>query len=157
MATGAGNTRVRSDWSGGDLVFYDRASGVEIKRIGAGRTTQLAAAAVGVVTAGTISGTTNAGAAPTVTVTDCTDLRGSFLLNPVTGGGGQTAGKVATVRYATPLPVTPACVVINVTNETDGTVVAGFGVLAADVNGFDIYTALLVTAKAYRVFYNVYL
>lgn len=148
---------VTSRFTGGDLVFYDKTTGTEVRRIPAGRTTQLTAAAVGVTTAGTISGTTNAGAAPTVTVTDCTDLRGNFLLNPVTGGGGQTAGKVATVRFATALPVTPAAVVITVANETDTVVLASAGALALDVNGFDLYTSLLTTAKAYRVQYVVYL
>lgn len=148
---------VKSAFESGDLVFRDRATGTEIRRVAGGQTTQLTGAAVGVTTAGTISGTTSAGAAPTVTIGDCTNLRGNFLLNPVTGGGGQTAGKVATVRFTAALPVTPAAVVLTVTNETDAVVVAGAGPLALDANGFDIYTPLLVTAKAYRVYYHVYL
>lgn len=148
---------VTSRYSGGDLVFYDRASGTEIRRIPAGQTTALTGGAVGVTTAGTISGTTSAGAAPTVTIGDCTNLRGNFLLNPVTGGGSQAAGKTCTVRFTAALPVTPAAVVLTVTNETDAVVVAGAGPLALDANGFDIYTPVLVTAKAYRVYYVVYL
>lgn len=148
---------VTSRFSNGDLVFYDKVAGTEIRRVASGQVTQLTAAAVGVTTAGTISGTTSAGAAPTVTVTDCTNLRGSFLLNPVTGGGAQAAGKTATVRFTAALPVTPAAVSLIVTNETDAVVVAGCGVLALDANGFDIYTPALTTAKAYRVYYVVYL
>ncbi len=150
----SGNTKVRSDWVGGDLVFYDRTNNNEVYRIPA-RGTQLTAGAVGVVTAGTISGTTSAGANPTVTVTDCTDMRGSFLLNPVTGGGAQAAGKTATVRFTSAFATAPSSVVLTVVNETDGTVVAGAGALALDVNGFDVYTPLLTTAKAYRVYYHV--
>jgi len=149
-----GNAKVRSDWVGGDLVFFGKTSGLEVYRI-PDRGAQLVAAAVGVVTAGTISGTTAAGAAPTVTVTDCTDMRGNFLLNPVTGGGGQSAGKTATVRFTSAFTVAPAAVVLTVVNETDSAVVAGAGALALDVNGFDVYTPLLVTAKAYRVYYHV--
>lgn len=147
---------IKSAFESGDLVFRDRATGTEIRRLPAGQTTQLTAGAVGVTTAGTISGTTAAGAAPTVTIGDCTALRGNFLLNPVTGGGAQAAGKVATVRFPTTLPITPASVVLTVVNETDGTVVAGAGALALAATGFDIYCPVLTTAKAYRVYYTVY-
>jgi hypothetical protein len=152
-----GMALVKSAFESGDLVFRDRVTGTEIRRIPGGQTTQLTAGAVGVTTAGTISGTTSAGAAPTVTIGDCTNLRGNFLLNPVTGGGSQAAGKVATVRFTAALPVTPACVVISIADETDSTATITAGVLAADANGFDIYSTILVTAKAYRVFYHVYL
>lgn len=148
---------VTSRFSGGDLVFYDKVAGTEVRRIPGGQVTQLTAGAVGVTTAGTISGTTNAGAAPTVTIGDCTNLRGNFLLNPVTGGGAQSAGKVATVRFTAALPVTPAAVQLTLANETDSTAPITYGVLALDANGFDIYASLLVTAKAYRIFYLVYL
>ena len=152
-----GFANVKSSFESGDLVFRDKVTGTEIRRIAAGQVTQLTAAAVGVTTAGTVSGTTSAGAAPTVTIGDATNLRGNFLLNPVTGGGSQAAGKVCTVRFTAALPVTPAAVVLTVTNETDSVVVAGAGPLALDANGFDIYTPVLTTAKAYRVHYIVYL
>lgn len=147
---------IKSGFESGDLVFRSKSTGTEVRRI-ADRTVQLTGAAVGVTTAGTISGTTSAGAAPTVTIGDCTDLRGNFLLNPVTGGGGQAAGKVATVRFTSALPVTPAAVVITLANETDATAPITYGVLALDANGFDIYASLLVTAKAYRIYYHVWL
>lgn len=148
---------IKSAFESGDLVFRSRTSGSEIRRI-ADRTTALTAGAVGVTTAGTISGTTAAGAAPTVTVTDCTDLRGNFLLNPVTGGGAQAAGKVATVRFTSALPVTPAAVTLSMANETDSTAAIVVAALALDANGFDIYVGTaLTTAKAYRIYYHVWL
>lgn len=145
---------VKSAFESGDLVFRDKTTGSVINRVAA-RTTQLTGAAVSTTTAGNISGTTNAGAAPTITIGDCTDLRGNFLLNPVTGGGSQAAGKVATVRFTSALPATPASVVLVATNETDSVVAVVFGVLALDANGFDIYAAALTSAKAYRIYYTV--
>jgi hypothetical protein len=117
---------------------------------------QLTAGAVGVTTVGTISGTTNAGASPTVTVTDCTDQRGSFLLNPVTGGGAQAAGSVATVKFLKEYGRTPI-VVVNLINETDGTstIVASPGTVTGA--GFTVFVGTaLTTAKAYRVNYLVF-
>jgi hypothetical protein len=118
--------------------------------------TQLTAGAVGVTTAGTISGTTAAGAAPTVTVTDATDRAGNFLLNPVTGGGAQAAGKVATIRFVTPYAVVPSAVVVSGMNETDSTAAENFAASVPTVAGFDLYTGTaLTTAKAYRIQYQV--
>jgi hypothetical protein len=126
--------------------------GHEVKDTGA---TQLTAGAVSTSAAGTISGTTNAGAAPTVTITDCTDRRGTFLLNPVTGGGAQAAGEVALVRYAKPYPAAPV-VLVTIENETDGTTSQVVSAVDSTVDGFDIeVSAVLVTAKAYRVQYLV--
>lgn len=149
---------VTSRMVGGDLVFYDKTTGTEVRRIAAQHTTQLTAGAVGVTTAGTISGTTSAGAAPTVTIGDATDIRGNFLLNPVTGGGGQAAGNVATVRFTSALPVTPAAVSLSMANETDSTAAIVVAALALATTGFDIYVGTaLTTAKAYRIYYHVYL
>lgn len=117
--------------------------------------TQLTAGAVSTSAAGTISGTTSAGAAPTVTITDCNDRRGSFLLNPVTGGGAQAAGQVALVRFAKPYPRVPI-VVLNGLNETDSTATIVFAASVATVAGFDVFVGTaLTTAKAYRVQYRV--
>lgn len=116
--------------------------------------TQMAAGAVGVVTAGTISGTTNAGAAPTVAITDCTDRRGSFTLSPVTGGGAQAAGVTATVRFNSEYGDAPAGVLVNVVNETDQTAVAA-GATLLTAAGFGVMTTILTTAKVYRVNYVV--
>lgn len=117
--------------------------------------TQLAAAAVGTTTAGTIAGTTSAGAAPTVTVTDCTDRSGSFLLNPVTGGGAQAAGQVATVRFVKEYAHIPK-VTISLMNETDSTATHAAAAGTITTKGFDVFVgAVLVTAKAYRVQYIV--
>ena len=121
-----------------------------------GTATQLTAGAVSTSAVGTISGTTAAGAAPTVTIGDCTDRRGNFLLNPVTGGGAQAAGEVALVRFAKPYGAAPAVVLLTVENETDGNLVNVSA--AADVtgDGFDITVdEVLITAKAYRVQYLV--
>jgi hypothetical protein len=118
--------------------------------------TQLTAGAVSTTAVGTISPTTAAGANPTVTIGDCTDRRGNFLLNPVTGGGAQAAGEVAVIKFVKPYPAAPACVLVTVENETDGN--AGVAAWAADVtaDGFDLGVgAALTTAKAYRVNYVV--
>lgn len=116
--------------------------------------TQLAAGAVGVVTAGTISGTTNAGAAPTVAIVECSDRRGQFTLSPVTGGGAQAAGVVATVRFVQPYGDAPVAVLCNIFNVTDQTAVAcGPALVTGD--GFGIGSTILTTAKVYNVTYLV--
>ncbi len=118
--------------------------------------TQLTAGAVSTSAVGTISGTTAAGAAPTVTITNCTDQRGNFLLNPVTGGGAQAAGEVALIRYARPYAAAPAAVLVTIENETDGTAAIVAAAADSDANGFDLEVGTaLTTAKAYRVNYLV--
>lgn len=120
------------------------------------RATQLTAGAVSTSAVGTISPTTNAGAAPTITIGDCTDRRGNFLVNPVTGGGAQAAGTVAKVRFAKPYGKPPASVIINMMNETDGNLVVANAPITITGDGFDVAVgAVLVTAKAYRVTYLV--
>lgn len=117
---------------------------------------QLTAGAVSTSVAGTISGTTSAGAAPTVTIGDCTDRRGNFLLNPVTGGGAQAAGQVCLVRFKSSYTAKPGAVVVTIANETDTTsaIVASANLITGD--GFDILVGTaLTTAKAYRVSYHV--
>lgn len=117
--------------------------------------TQLTAGAVSTSAAGTISPTTSAGASPTVTITDCNDRRGSFLLNPVTGGGAQAAGQVAIVKFAKEYSKVPIVVVTGV-NETDTTSAIVFGASVATTAGFNVWVGTaLTTAKAYRVQYVV--
>lgn len=117
--------------------------------------TQLTAGAVSTTAAGTISGTTAAGAAPTVTIGDCTDRRGNFLLNPVTGGGAQAAGTVCKVRFSKDYPDAPGSVVVSIVNETDSTSTVVAGVTLLTASGFDIMAGALTTAKAYRITYYV--
>lgn len=118
--------------------------------------TQLTAGAVSTSAAGTISGTTAAGAAPTVTITDCNDRRGNFLLNPVTGGGAQAAGEVALVRFTQTLPEAPGAVLVSIENETDGTSAIVATAVDVTTSGFDLCVGTaLTTAKAYRVNYVV--
>jgi len=118
--------------------------------------TAMTAAAVGVTTAGTISGTTSAGAAPTVDIPagyTATEKRGTFNLNPVTGGGSQAAGTVATVRFATATSVAPN-VVITMTNHTDTTSAIVVSATNVSTAGFDVNVGTaLTTAKAYRIRY----
>jgi hypothetical protein len=119
--------------------------------------TQLTAGAVSTSAVGTISGTTAAGAAPTVTITDCNDRRGNFLLNPVTGGGAQAAGEVALIRFLKPYQKAPGAVVVTIENETDGTSAIVAAAVDVDSNGFDLCVGTaLTTAKAYRVNYVVF-
>lgn len=118
--------------------------------------TALTAGAVSTTAVGTISGTTSAGAAPTVTATDCTDRRGSFLLNPVTGGGAQAAGNVCEVRFARPYAAIPRSVQITMMNETDTTAAIVVAAGAVTVAGFSVIVGTaLTTAKAYRINYLV--
>lgn len=131
-------------------VVFEDAYGHQTKYGSAGAA--LVAGAVGVVTAGSISGTAAAGAAPTVTAPNATDAAGSFVLNPVTGGGAQSAGVVATVRFAQPYPVAPRAVVVSV--NTGNTVVTAAAVNLT-VNGFDLASTILTTATAYTVQYVV--
>ena len=121
-----------------------------------GQATQLTAGAVGGSTAGQLSPTTNAGAAPTVTITDCTDRRGSFLLNPVTGGGAQAAGEVVQVRWLQSYGRAPGAILVTVENETDGNAAVTCAAADVDANGFDLMVgSALTTAKAYRCQYLV--
>lgn len=121
--------------------------------------TSLAGAAVGVVTAGSIAGTTAAGAAPTVAIPSgfvCTDRAGTFELTAVTGGGAQAAGDVATVRFLNEYAATPAAVVINFLDNDTTDLARVAAATAVDTKGFNINVpAVLVTAHAYRVSYHV--
>lgn len=132
------------------------ASGHEQENQGTGQAVQLTAGAVSTTAAGTISGTTSAGAAPTVTIGDCTDRRGNFLLNPVTGGGAQAAGTVAKVRFAKPYTDPIGSVQLVGNNETDGNAPLLLGVALLTGEGFDIVSTVLTTAKAYRISYVVF-
>lgn len=114
----------------------------------------IAAAAVGVVTAGTISGTTSAGAAPTVTAVSANDTRGTFTLTPVTGGGAQAAGAVANVTFSNPYSVAPANVIVTAMNQAGPAAVGAFAT-GVTANGFTISTPLLVTANLYTISYLV--
>lgn len=122
-----------------------------------GRAT-LAAAAVGVVTAGSIAGTTAAGNAPTVAIaanTQCDDQRGTFTLTPVTSGGAQAAGVVATVRFAQEYPAVPN-VLLTLINTTASPNVPIIAAAVATTGGFSVVTAAaLVTATNYQVTYTV--
>lgn len=117
----------------------------------------MAAGAVGVVTAGTISGTTSAGAAPTVTSVVASDDSGVFILNPITGGGAQAAGIVATVRFAQSYSAPPKIARATITDITTLTAPAVVGVVTVNVasSGFDIETAALTTAHNYLVTYDI--
>lgn len=115
----------------------------------------LTAGAVSTTAVGTIAPTTAAGASPTVTITSANDRRGNFLLNPVTGGGAQSAGVTCKVIFAQPYSAAPAGVLVTIANETDTTAPVRASALNITVTGFDIVTEALTTAKAYRVNYQV--
>lgn len=121
--------------------------------------TQLAAAAVGVVTAGSIAGTTNAGAAPTVAIASgftCTDRAGTFDLTAVTGGGAQAAGDVATVRFNNEYAATPGAVLVNLYDDAGTDVAIVVAATVVNTKGFNInVAAALTTAHTYRCSYVV--
>lgn len=119
----------------------------------------LTAAAVGVTTAGSISGTTNAGAAPTVAIPSgfiCNDRAGTFDLTAVTGGGAQAAGDVVTVRFVNEYAATPAAVLINFYDDDTTDLARVAAAVKVNTQGFAINVpAVLVTAHAYRCSYLV--
>jgi hypothetical protein len=115
----------------------------------------LALGAVGVVTAGSISGTTNAGANPTVSGVNAKDSGGSFTLNPVTGGGAQAAGTTATVRFVQPYSAIPKAVIVTVNLVGGATTPVLAAAVNITVNGFDLSTTILTTAASYVVQYTV--
>jgi hypothetical protein len=119
--------------------------------------TGLIAATVGVTTAGTISGTTAAGAAPTVTAVTANDRRGVFTLNPVTGGGAQAAGPTANVTFVVPYTVAPTMVLVECMDITTPTSPADQSAYATTVTaaGFQLSTSVLTTAHNYHVTYVV--
>lgn len=124
-----------------------------------GTGTQLAGAAVSTTTAGTIAGTTAAGAAPTVAIPTgfvCNDRAGTFELTAVTGGGAQAAGDVCTVRFLNEYAATPAAVVINFYDNDTTDLARVAAATAVTTAGFNINVpAVLVTAHAYRISYVV--
>ncbi len=116
----------------------------------------LTAGAVSTVVAGTIAPTTAAGASPTVTFATgqlANDVRGSFTLSPVTGGGAQAAGAVATVNFANPYGAPPV-VQVQVTNNAGPAIIAAYA-SSVTATGFSVNTALLTTANVYTVTYVV--
>lgn len=117
----------------------------------------LTAGAVSTTAAGTIAPTTSAGASPTVTFATgqvANDVRGSFTLSPVTGGGAQAAGAVANVNFLNPYGVAPACVQVTVTNNAGPVAVAAYA-SGINANGFSVNTSILTTANVYTVTYVV--
>lgn len=120
--------------------------------------TALAAGAVSTTAVGTIAPTTAAGASPTVTGVTANDAAGTFVLNPVTGGGAQAAGAVALVTFANPYAATPKAVVVNVCDNAAGASGVAVAASAQSVTtaSFTVnVSAALTTAHNYQVFYTV--
>lgn len=117
----------------------------------------LAGAAVGTTAAGTIVGTTSAGAAPTITAVNASDGGGTFVLNPVTGGGAQAAGAVASVFFAQSYPQAPKDVAIDCYDITTATAPTGVAAYATSItsSGFNITCNTLTTAHNYRITFMV--
>src|SRR6266567_2305698 len=102
-------------------VRYDAYGHSQSNTNGAGA--NLTAGAVSTTVQGTIAGLPAAGAAPTVTFGTgqrATDMAGTFTLNPVTGGGAQAAGAVATVFFAQAFEVAPAAVNVDMCDNAAG-------------------------------------
>jgi hypothetical protein len=118
----------------------------------------LASGAVSTTAIGTIVPTTAAGASPTVTAVNAVDMAGTFVLNPVTGGGAQAAGAVAQVFFAEPFSVTPKAVNVDMADNAAGA--SGVAVAASGqtltTTGFTINVAsALTTAHNYTVYFSV--
>lgn len=121
--------------------------------------TALTAGAVSTTAAGTISPTTAAGNAPTITFPTgfrSNDTAGTFEINPVTSGGAQAAGVIAKVRFLKPYGRIPTAVMVHmepITDPDDAVIVCATAVTAA---GFDVLAnSVLTTAETYRVYYHV--
>lgn len=117
----------------------------------------LTAGAVSTTAAGTIAPTTAAGASPTVTFgtgQTANDVRGSFTLNPVTGGGAQAAGAVAVVTFTNPYGAAPACIQVNIADNA-GPVWIGAIATSITAAGFSVSSPILTTAHTYQVTYVV--
>lgn len=117
----------------------------------------LAAAAVSTTAAGTIVGTTSAGAAPTISGVSASDGAGTYVLNPVTGGGAQAAGATSTVFFAQSYPQAPKAVLVSVVDSTTATAPTAVAAYATSITsaGFSVTTAVLTTAHNYTVTYQV--
>lgn len=120
--------------------------------------TALAAGAVSTTAVGTIVPLTAAGNAPTVTSVNANDSAGTFVLNPVTSGGGQAAGAVAQVFFSQPYSATPKAVVVNVCNNASGSSAVAVASSAQSISttGFTVnVSAALTTANNYTVTFQV--
>jgi hypothetical protein len=119
----------------------------------------LAAAAVSTTAAGTIAGTTSAGAAPTVTAVNASDNAGTFTLTPVTGGGAQAAGETVKVFFAQSYRKAPKAVQVTVVNINTASTPAAVASYATSITsaGFAVTTIALTTAQPYLVVYHVIL
>jgi hypothetical protein len=114
--------------------------------------------AVGTAAAGTIAPTTGAGSAPTVTFAagqTANDTAGTFTLSPVTGGGGQSAGAVATVTYSNPQPSLPKAILVTIYDSANAAAIAA-AATTITTQGFQVSVGVaLTTAHAYLVSYEV--
>lgn len=119
----------------------------------------LAAGAVSTTVAGTIVPTTSAGAAPTVTVVSASDNYGTYQVNAITGGGAQAAGATSHVYFAQSFKAAPKSVMVQVVDITTAATPTAVAAYATSITsaGFDVTTALLVTAHNYQVNYRVQL
>lgn len=118
----------------------------------------LSAGAVSTTAIGTIAPTTAAGATPTVTSVNACDTAGTFVLNPVTGGGAQAAGAVAQVFFAESFEVVPKGVIVNVCDNAAGAsgVAVASSAQTITAAGFTVnVAAALTTAHNYTVSYVV--
>ncbi len=140
-------------------VRYDAYGHSQSNTNGAGA--NLTAGAVSTTVQGTIAGLPAAGAAPTVTFGTgqrATDMAGTFTLNPVTGGGAQAAGAVATVFFAQAFEVAPAAVNVDMCDNAAGASGVAIAASAQTVTAasFTINVgAALTTAHNYTVLYSV--
>jgi hypothetical protein len=126
---------------------------------------QLSFGAVGTSAAGTISATTKAGNAPVVDFTVATnagsgyanDRGGIFHLNPVTSGGGQSAGDVVIVKFANAY-AKPPIVFVTILDDAATTTPIPAQAGAVTATGFSVcVTSALTTAHNYTVMYMCFL
>jgi len=120
--------------------------------------TALTAGAVSTTAVGTVVPTTAAGASPTVTAVSANDTAGNFTLNPVTGGGAQAAGAVATVFFSQPYAQAPKAILCSVVDQAAGAnqvpIAAGVATIGTASFSINVGTAL-TTAHNYTVCYEV--
>ena len=103
----------------------------------------------------TVTALTPAGLAAAVSSQVGTDQAGSFVLTA--GTAANAGGTQLSVTFATPLPVAPASVNVNVADTTSAaTTTLAWGATGYSTTGFTIFGGATTASHTYLVSYQVY-
>jgi hypothetical protein len=113
--------------------------------------------AAGIIAGGgspTVAALTPAGLAASIGSQVGTDMGGSFVLT--SGTASPTGGTQVSVTFATPLPSSPASVVINVADTTStATTTLSWAATGYSTAGFTVFGAATTANHTYLVSYQV--